>query len=206
MARKSRQIEAYMLTKAEKREGRKSRHKSPVAGVHDRQATGLPKGVIPAVVSVPCPSGDGSTLKVIRNMRRDPVSAMEARKQLAFHQAEAARRWQVDYEGAQLGAVKAMDPMKEPVDGSPPRSDPINDRQRKCLTRLRDADARLGTQGGVLVRLVLVDCLSIQQVAERYGDDTKIMRDRLGWLLRQCLDELAKIYGLADRRLATVEA
>jgi len=196
------QLEAFTRHKAERRPTRRA----PEPKQYDRRASDLAKGVVATDAVVPCPSGDGTALRVVRNIRHDPIAAMVKLKQLQPYQSDAADRWQRDWQGAQIGAVKAMDPMKEPVDGSPPRSDPINDRQRKCLNKIRDVDARLGVQGGILVRLVLGDCLSIAQVAQRYGDDSKIMRDRLGWLLRQCLDEIAKSYGLADNRLATVEA
>jgi len=196
------QLEAFNRHKA----ARAPTRRAPEPKQFDRQATDLPRGVIASPAVVPCPSGDGTVLRVVRNIRHDPIAAMVKRGQLQTYQSNAADMWQRDWQGAQLGHIKAMDPMKEPVDGSPPRSDPINDRQRKCLNRIRDIDARLGVQGGVLVRFVLGDCLSIAQVSQRYGDDTKIQRDRLGWLLRQCLDEIAKCYGLADNRLATVEA
>lgn len=200
MAKK--QLEAFNRHKA----ARAPTRRAPEPKQHDRRATDLIKAVVPADAIVPCPSGDGTVLRVVRNIRHDPIAAMVKRKQLERYQSDAADMWQKDWQGAQLGHIKAMDPMKEPVDGSPPRSDPINDRQRKCLNKIRDVDARLGVQGGLLVRLVLGDCLSIAQVSQRYGEDTKIQRDRLGWLLRQCLDEIAKSYGLADNRLAKVEA
>lgn len=200
MARK--QLEAFTRHKAE----RKPNRRAPEPKQHDRRATDLAKAVVATDAIVPCPSGDGTVLRVVRNIRHDPIAAMVKRGQLQRYQSLAADEWQKDWQGAQLGHIKAMDPMKEPVDGSPPRSDPINDRQRKCLNKIRDVDARLGVQGGLLVRLVLGDCLSIAQVSQRYGEDTKIQRDRLGWLLRQCLDEIAKSYGLADNRLAKVEA
>jgi len=196
------QLEAFNRHKA----ARAPTRRAPEPKQHDRRATDLVKAVVPADAIVPCPSGDGTVLRVVRNIRHDPIAAMVKRKQLERYQSDAADMWQRDWQGAQLGHIKAMDPMKEPVDGSPPRSDPINDRQRKCLNKIRDVDARLGVQGGLLVRLVLGDCLSIAQVSQRYGEDTKIQRDRLGWLLRQCLDEIAKSYGLADNRLAKVEA
>ena len=200
MARK--QLDAYNNQMA----GRREKRRVPEPKQHDRVATDLPRGVLAAPALVPCPSGDGSVLRVVRNIRHDPIAAMLKRNQLDHYQAKAAEYWQRDWEAAQLGRVKAMNPMKEPVDGSPPRSDPINDRQRRALNAIRDADVILGAQGGIIVRLVLAECLSIGQVVQRYGLSTDRDKDRLGWLLRICLDELAKFYGLADKRLATCQA
>ncbi len=203
------QMPAYLKSKAEPRDVKRSRaraRKSLAEREFDRQATDLPKGVIPAAASVPCPSGDGSTLRVIRNLRHDPIAVMYSRKQLDYHQMVAAEMWQASYQHSQIGTVKAMNPMKEPVDGTPPHREPITDRQQRAMKELRRVDDILGTRGAILTRLVLGNNLSIAQVAQHYGDDSKIMRDRLGWLLRECLNELAKFYGLADKRLASVEA
>lgn len=204
----ARNLEAFDRHKAEKRARRVKDEPPPV---QDCRATGFPRGVVPAETLVEDVRFDENrgvrwNLRVVRNIRHDPIAAMLKRKQIGLYQARAAEHWQDDWEKAQLGSVKAMNPLKEAVDGTPPREDPINDRQRSALKELRRADAILGVQGAIVVRLVLAEHLTIEQVAQKYGDSSKIMKDRLGWLLRTCLDELAKFYGLADKRLAKVEA
>lgn len=206
MAKK--QIEAYLLTKAEKRERKAQKPSRPP--VFDMRATGLVKGVVPADVVIPDPYPDEhgvhGRIRAVRNIRRDPIGAMEARGQLERHQIEAARDWQGHWERAQVGNVKAMDTTKEPVDGGGGIVDPISDRQKKALEQIRRGDAALGRQGAILVRHVLAEHLSIAHIAQMYGVPTARERDRIGWLFRQCLDELAKCYGKADRRLATCQA
>lgn len=206
MSSKHKQTPAHQMDKR----GHARRRKNEVP-VMDCRATKLPRGVVPVEDTVQDMRYDEVrnvrwNLRVIRNVRRDPIGAMQARGQLDECQVQGARSWQAEYEASQIGGIKAMNPMKEPVDGNPPQREPITDRQQSAMKSLRRVDDILGVRGAIVTRLVLAQCFSIGQVAEHFGDDSKIMRDRLGWLLRDCLNELAKYYGWADRRLASVEA
>jgi hypothetical protein len=209
MAKRNSTLDAFLLAK---RDRPKNGQRAAGAPVFDARATQLAKGVVPATVLVPDVRVDENTgvrwnLKVIRNLRRDPIGAMEARGQLEIYQIDAARHWQELHEASQVGGgIKAMDTTKDPVDGGGLIPDPITDRQRKALAEIHRADVVLGSQGSALVRHVLADCLSIGQIAEMYGVPTARERDRLGWMFRKCLDELAKCYGKADRRLASCHA
>ena len=197
MARK--QLEAYQLTKAERREQR--RQKAPVTPVHDRRATDAPKGVIPAATDVPCPSGDGTRLRVIRNIRGDVLATMLDKGEISAHQFDAGRRWERHWQDAEIGGIKAMDTTKEPVDGRGQSYEPLTDKQRVAVRALRSAEARLGVRGSVLVNLVLGRGWSIRAIAEHMGSSTARERLFYGRMFRDCLDILAVEFGLADRKL-----
>lgn len=189
------------LTKAERREMRRARQKSPLAPVHDRRATELTSGVIPAVSAVPCPSGDGTTISVIRNMRGDILAQMRDKEEINEHQFLAGRHWEGLWKRAEIGGVKAMDTTKEPVDGGGQNYEPLTDKQRMAVREMRRAEAALGLRGAVLVNLVLCRGWSITAIAEHMGAATK--RDKLfyGRMFRDCLDVLAVEFGYADRKL-----
>lgn len=196
MARK--QLEAFAQHTANKRE---KRVRAPVEPIHDRRATEFAKGVIPAATRVPCPSGDGSTLTVTRNLRGDTLAYMLDRRQIDKCQFEAGRKWQTLFEAAGIGGIKAMDTTKEPVDGGGTVSEGITDRVKEAVRGLARADAAVGLNGVFLIRDVLGTGLTLDQVATSRGMISKTDRDRLGWRFRGCLDELAVAFGLADKGL-----
>lgn len=196
MARK--QLEAFAQHKAGQRE---KRTRAPVEPVHDRMATDLAKGVIAAATRVPCPSGDGSTLTVIRNIRGDTLAALRSRNQIDEHQYMAGRHWETVWRHAEIGGVKAANPMKEPVDGGGVIVEPITDRQRKAVSDLRRADADLGIKGAVLIRSVLGRGISLDAIAKDVGTGTERDRVYFGRLFRDCLDTLAVTFCYADRKL-----
>ena len=198
MARK--QLAAYLSNKAEKRPVRKSRQR-PAEREFDRQATGLPNGVIPAVSVVPCPSGDGSVLRVTRNLRGDTLAYMLERRQIKPHQFEAGREWQKHYYRAGIGSVKAMDTTKEPVDGGGRVSEGLTDTVRKAVKALARADAAVGPHFIGLIRDVLASGRTLEEIARDRGMESKTGRDRLGWAFRECLDALAVAFNMADKRL-----
>lgn len=198
MARK--QLAAYLTTKAEKRPQRKSTQRV-TEREFDRMATDLPKGVMPAVVSVPCPSADGSVLRVIRNLRGDTLAYMRDRKFIDEHQYQAGRHWQRLYEDAEIGGVKAMDTTKEPVDGGGKVSDGLTDRVLKAVKGMARADAAVGLHGVRLIREVLGSGLTIGQIAHERGISTKAGKEKLGRQFRRHLDELAVAFGFASKGL-----
>lgn len=204
MSSRHKQTPAHLLTKAEKREQKRTHragHKSPSAGIHDRLATDMPKGVRPVAVLVPCPSGDGSTLRVYRNVRGDTLAQMRCRGQIDEHQYEAGRMWQRFYEDAEIGGIKAMDTTKEPVDGGGQLADPLTEKVRRAVKALARADAAVGFHHIGLIRDVLGSGRTIAELAELRGMTSKADKEYLGRLFRGCLDALAVAFGLADRKL-----
>lgn len=178
-----------------------NRQRAPYTPVHDRRAVDVPKGVVPASVVVPCPSGDLTSLTVTINIRGDTLAYMKKRKQISEHQYIAGRHWQALYDRAVIGRIKAMDTTNEPVDGGGMISEGITDGVRDAVKGLARADAAVGLRGVFLIREVLGSGLTIDQVAQSRGMDSKTGKDRLGWMFRGCLDELAVAFGYADKRL-----
>lgn len=198
MSRK--QLEAYQMTKAERREQRKARQKSPVTPVHDRRATDLPKGVIPAVTDVPDPYDAGGKITVIRNVRGDVLAQMFSRNQIDRCQFEAGRKWQAYYDAAAIGGIKAMDTTKEPVDGGG-IVETLTEKVLKAVKALAVADRDLGLEGRYLLVDVLGKGYSIEQASVLRGANSARDREFWGKRFRECLDTVAVSYNLADRRL-----
>lgn len=165
---------------------------------HDRRALDAPKGAITLDDVVRDPY-DGTRIRVTRNVRGDPLGALWARRQIDEHQFIAGRHWQHLTEEAGAGGLRALDLTRERVDGGVRSFDGLTDRQRDAARALRRAEADLGVQPALIARLVLEEGLTIAEVADAMDMPTARGRDRLGWLLRMSLDELAVGFGFAVR-------
>ncbi len=188
------------LTKAERREMRRARQKSPLAPVHDRKATSIGKGVIPAVCEVPDPYDDaGGKITVVRNLRGDTLAYLRDRKQIEEHQYIAGRHWQRIYE-ASTGTVPAMDTTKEPVDGGAAVSDGLTDKRRVATKALLAADLVLKPERAYIMRHIAGTGITLAQAASNRGISAKTM----GIKFRECLDLLAVEFGYADRKMLTL--
>jgi hypothetical protein len=118
---------------------------------------------------------------------------MLARKQIDRAQFEAGRRWQELWEAAEIGAVKAIDPTKEPVDGTGPARSPFSDRQKKAFEELNVAMTMLGYEGHQIVHSVLGLRMQLVDVASQRGRPAKYIGQRF----RETLETLAKLWGFA---------
>jgi len=194
MARK--QLEAYNLHQTSKRE---NRHRAPQAPVHDRIATDAPKAALTGVTRVPCPSGDGSVLRVTRNLRGDTLAYLRDRRQIDEHQFQAGRYWQAIFEAA-CGTIPAMDTTKEPVDGGGRVSDGLTDKRKEATKALLAADLVLKAEGSYIMRHIAGSGVTLAAAAEARGVSAKT----LGQKFRGCLDILAVEFNLADRKLLTL--
>ena len=200
MSRK--QLDAYSRHKAEKSPARRSRipkRKTFDQREFDRQATDLPRGVFPAPATVDCPSGDGTKLRVVRNLRGDTLAYLRDRNQIDEHQFHAGRRWQEIYEAA-CGTVPAMDTTKEPVDGGGVVSDGLTEKRKRATKALLSADLALQPEGAYLMRHIAGSGITLAQASEVRGVSAKT----LGKKFRVCLDVLAVEFGLADHKLLTL--
>lgn len=154
----------------------------------------------------------------ITALRDDPVGQMHRRGQLltdeekkkhtpqsvADGRLEAARRWQVLYECAEIGGAKAIDPSKEPVDGGR-FVEPNTEASASARDRLHAVRRKLGfiaisgSQRILAERLlvwVLGEKKGLTQVAEMLGLD----RRRL-CLARHLIDMLDRV--AIELRVAT---
>jgi hypothetical protein len=135
----------------------------------------------------------GETITVLRATRDDPLAGMLARGQIDLAQFEAGREWQRHWEDAQIGAVKAIDPTREPVDGKGPARSPYTEKQHKAMQELTTVQVLLGFEGTHLVREILGERLSLEVVANRHGRPKKYIGQRF----KECLETLAKMWGFA---------
>lgn len=176
----------------------------PTKPVHDRRATDLTRLAEVAAIEVDCPiEKNGATLMVMRSIRNDPLAAMHNKKLIDEAQYHGGRAYQHDFETAERGP-QAIDPSKEYVDGGKP-PEPISEAQRKAVIRLAGADRRMALAHGIvglgLVRAFLIDGWTMDQIcSNRTVPNTNIaVREKLyiGRRIRECLNELAVIYGFA---------
>lgn len=135
----------------------------------------------------------GENITVLRSTRDDPLAGMLARQSIDLAQYEAGREWQRHWEDAQIGAVRAIDPTREPVDGKGPQTSPYNEKQRKAMGELRTVAAVLGYEGDRLIADILGSRTPLELAAQRRGRSKKYISIRF----RECLETMAKIWGFA---------
>lgn len=172
---------------------------TPARWDHDRRALDAPPGAV-AMDDVVRDPMDDARIRVTRNVRGDPLGALWAKRQIDEHQFLAGRHWQALLEEAGAGGLRALDTTREAVDcaaGAAPEAG--SERRRRAARALRRAEIDLGVQPALVMRCVLERGLTIAQIAAAMGTPTARGRDRLGWLLRMSLDELAVAFGYAER-------
>lgn len=155
------------------------------------------------VIDNPLATVDGENRKreSIRSLRDDILAQMHSRNQIDDAMFHAGRKWEEYHEGTAIGAVSAIDPTKEAVDGGR-LPELVNERIVKAFKELRRADAELGFQGRTMIRYVLGKSTtdgghSIQRYGMSLGMTTQREFDYLGRRFRECLETLAKLWGYA---------
>lgn len=171
----------------------------PSRAVHDRCATDLTRLAEVAPIEVDDPYGlePGDQIGVVRQLRGDPLAALHSRKQISEEQYYGGRAYQRDFEAAERGP-QAIDPTKEKVDGGRP-PEPLQDGQVKALESLKQAHRALGQSGAALAKGFLIDRLTIEQVCQSRGLFGIREKLYIGRRIRECLNELAVIYGFATK-------
>jgi hypothetical protein len=135
-------------------------------------------------------------IEVTRALRDDPLGRLHARRQIGEAQYHAGREWQALYEAAAVGGtIRSVDFTNEPVDGSKAPREPITDRTQKAMREIIRLDRSLGQDGCALIRDVLADRLSMDQVAYRRGECSRAALDYYGRRFRECLNTLARELG-----------
>ncbi len=167
------------------------------AEIHDRMAKDLPinSKVAPAVVDDPY-GQNGEKLRVVRSVRDDVLGHLHARGDIDPAQYEAGRKYEKFAEQAAIGNLKAMNPMKEAVDGGY-IPDPITDSQIAAVRHLSEAARVLGRRSELLVRQILVDKRRFKEIAKSTAERDVMFVRRM---LIECLDELAVLWGFAGRK------
>lgn len=165
--------------------------------VHDRRAVDLPINSRVAVAIVADPySETGDKIEVLRSVRDDPLAGMLSRKQIDEAQFHAGRLWQRFHENSEIGAINAVDPCKEKVDGGK-SPEPIGERQIRAFRALAEADKALGVEGRQLVRDILARRWSISEAANYRGVQAELEVKYIGRRFRECLETLAELWGFA---------
>jgi Domain of unknown function (DUF6456) len=170
------------------------------AKLHDRLSADLPRNAEVASVEVDNPLGLelGERIVALRSIRNDPLGRLHSHRQIDEVQYQAGRTFQDDWERAERGP-QAVDPSRDYVDGAQAR-EPITEGQRKAVLRLNRAERELGADGSALVHDVLIRGMTMQQVGERRCLCTQRWSDYFSRRLRECLDRLALLYGLATEK------
>jgi hypothetical protein len=139
---------------------------------------------------------------VAQSIRNDPLGQMYARHQVDRPEYLAARNYQELHATAQIGNIGAMNPCKPYVDGGT-FSEFMTEKQRLAAKRLRAVDqvvvATFGSTGLVLVQAVLIDKMTIAEVA----GPAREHRAFAGSLFGNCLIEIAYQLGYATRSRVT---
>lgn len=148
----------------------------------------------------------------VTNLRDDPVGQMHKRKQLGEISDDgsglgdvrlrAARRWQVDYERAEIHGARAI-PIRERTDGGKVDLG-VTDEQMRAQKMLGHIRRELGAIGDRLATWVLGEKLSLADVALRLGKVAPMDQKVLGHRFRECLDTIAAAYGLAHDNMGAI--
>ena len=179
--------------------------RAPTAGkpeterVHDRRASDTNRNALVGTVVVDDPLAAFEKIVVFRNLRDDPLAAMQTAGQVDTAQYYAGRHWQKCYELSEMGGARAIDPTKEAVDGGR-FPEPLSDAKCRALGDLAKAMKVLGLEGGAIIGDVLGRHMTLAMAADSRGLTTQRERDYIGRRFRECLDTLAIAFGYAMKR------
>ena len=156
----------------------------------------------------------GQKIRVLRQMRSDPLARLHSHKQIDEAQYHAGRAYQRDVETAER-FVRSLDLTRERVDGGAP-SEPLTDAQVRARKRLGELERVLGRTMHRVTHAVLVHGMSMEMVAQRLFDrDGEVSAKYYGRLFRDALDVLGGgvwaggeevMLGQGDRGLLTFAA
>jgi hypothetical protein len=175
--------------------------------LYDRRATDFNRGLASHVtpIEIDDPIEAGAKLIAMRNLRSDPLARLHSRNEIDEAQYYGGRAFQRDFELAERGP-QAIDPSKEYVDGGQ-MPEPITESQQKAAQQLALVYKDLGQDGSAITHDVLIHSRSIEDIAIMRGALTEVRYYHRRF--RECLDSLAKVYGLANedsdrRRVALI--
>lgn len=162
--------------------------------IYDRMTADLPINSVVSIAIVKDEAGD--LTRVLRSERDDPLAGMLSRHQIDQAQFEAGRLWQKYREDSEIGGAQAIDTTKEAVDGGRFKEPDIT-KMSVALRELRRANEVLGAFGASLIEDILGRRMSIAQVAAARMMARQREIDYLARRFRECLEELAKLWGMA---------
>jgi hypothetical protein len=150
---------------------------------------------------VPDPySKSGGKIVVTASLRDDPLGQLYARKHIDEAQYLVGLKLRDLFELAEIGAIQAMDPGKEPVDGRGQYVETITDRHIWAHGQLAHIRRVLGHFGYDLCRSVIAAGATMEQVAGYHGPVTQLTIKYFGKRFRECLQTLAIELGATGKR------
>jgi hypothetical protein len=176
----------------------KKRREAAIA--HDRCARDVALHAETAEIEVddPYATRSGEKVRVLRQLRSDPLARLHSHRQIDEAQYRAGRAFQRDCEIAERGA-RAVDLTRERVDGGK-LAEPVSERQLRARKRLIELERVLGRTMHRVTHAVLVDGLSMEALAKAlFNREGEVAAKYCGQLFRDALDVLAGEYGLAGR-------
>lgn len=154
--------------------------------------------VIVDMVDDPNPTRRGYKSPAVRSIRDDILAGMLARAQIDQAQYAAGRHYQACAETCEIGAIQAMDPGKEAVDGGRMR-EPITDRQIKAFKDMAAAHKSLGGARTRMMVFILTRHIGIRQYAESMNRHTNRGWKQTGVEFRGGLETLARLWGFTTQ-------
>ena len=137
----------------------------------------------------------GAKINAVRALRNDPLAGLHSRRFIDEAQYQAGRAFQHDFETAERGP-RAIDPSKEAVDGGR-MPEPITEGQRKAAKSLAEIYRAIGQSGSALAHDVLIHGRTMEQIGKSRAMTSEPELKYLGRRFRECLDDMAVIYGFA---------
>ncbi|MFG1341870.1 hypothetical protein [Xanthobacter autotrophicus] len=145
---------------------------------------------------VPDPWEPGARISVPCNMRESPIEHMAARKRIDGAQKDAADRYRMLYERSQLGPLRAMDPVKEKLDGGG-AGEAFSDGLMEAARELAATNKSLGRVAAALMISLVGEGLGIDALASRYSHlSAKLAHGYVTGRLLEALDHLVERWGL----------
>lgn len=176
----------------------KQRRKKNQEPVHERKATTdflLNAQLAPVEVKNPH-DPDGGNIIVLASTRDDILRRLKAAESIDVAQFAAGRKWEADWQRAQLGQVISSQ-FQQRVDGGGISGDILTDQQREAQKRLAQADRALGQIGCAIIRDILGRGLTTTAAAIKYrGKATDKTEKYIAVRFRECLEVLVIVYGL----------
>lgn len=135
------------------------------------------------------------------NYRESYVTWLFGKGLISEAERRAADKVRQAYETMGGAGAQAIDYSRTKVDGGH-IADPISIRQLEAGALLREVHSVLGPKGHDLVLRLCGECLWPENIAPR----SKTTRERIGFLLRECLDTLAAHFGYKTGRMTYYRA
>lgn len=166
--------------------------------IHDRRAVDLThKDVAP--IEIDDPYEEQGKIIAMRSLRDDPLAAMHSKNHINNCQYLAGRQWQKAYELAEIGGAQAIDYTRDKVDGGQIAQPTVSDVQARSISMLTNARKALGDYGASIVFDVLARHMTLQQIADQRMMTRDVEVRFLGRRFHECLDTLAKVFGLSTK-------